>query len=131
MRKFALLLVVILLSSLILSACAGGSGSAGPEKSVEAYLNALVAADAEKMSTLSCADWETNAMLELDSFQAVEASLKDMKCTQSGSDGDTALVGCEGQIVVSYDGEATEIPLDSRTYDLVQSGGEWLICGYR
>ena len=131
MRKFALLLVVVLFSSLILSACAAAAESAGPEKSVEAYLNALVNADADKMSTLSCPDWESNAMLELDSFQAVKASLADMKCTQSGSDGEKALVSCEGKIVTSYNGEASEIPLGSRTYELIQSSGEWQVCGYR
>jgi hypothetical protein len=130
MRKITLILVLIFLTSIILTACSGGGGT-GPEKSVEVYLNALVTADTDKMSTISCSDWEMNAMLELDSFQAVEASLQDLKCEQTGSDGDLALVTCQGQIVTSYNNEQTLIDLNTRSYELVQSAGEWLVCGYR
>jgi hypothetical protein len=130
MRKFSFLMVLVFILSSVLTACASGGGD-GPEKAAEAYLNALVAGDGDKMSTLSCADWEMNAMLELDSFQAVEARLQDLKCEQSGTDGDTALVTCQGQIVTSYDGEETEIALNTRSYEMTQSAGEWLVCGYR
>lgn len=130
MRKITLIMVLIIITSIILTAC-GGGGVAGPEKSAEAYLNALVTADADKMSIISCADWEMNAMLELDSFQAVEATLQDLKCEQTGSDGDLALVTCQGQIVTSYNGEETLIDLNTRTYEIVKSAGEWLVCGYR
>ncbi len=114
---------------MILTACA--AKSAPPEQAVEAYLNAIVEADLDKITTLSCADWEQQAMLELDSFQGVEVSLVDMQCTQSGSDGDTALVSCSGHFLTSYDGEAMQIDLDTREYELVKQGGDWLVCGYR
>jgi len=129
MRKLTMIFIFLTLV-LTLTACAGG-GVDAPEKATEAYLNALVAADADRMSTLSCAEWESNAMLELDSFQAVEASLKDMTCSKTGEDGETALVTCQGQIVASYNGEDTAIDLNSRVYEMTQSGGEWLVCGYR
>lgn len=130
MRKFSFMMVLVFLLSSVLTACAAG-GADGPEKTAEAYLNALVAGDGDKMATLSCADWEMNAMLELDSFQAVEARLQDLKCEQSGTDGDIALVTCQGQIVTSYDGEDTEIALNTRSYEMTKSAGEWLVCGYR
>ena len=132
MRKIATLFFVLLFSSFILSACGGGT-SAGDAagKSAEAYLNALVAGDGDKMSTLSCADWEENALLELDSFMAVEAALEDMVCTQTGTDGDKALVSCQGKIITTYNDEKSEIDLSSRTYEMTQSAGEWLVCGYR
>jgi len=114
---------------MILTACA--AKSAPPEQAVEAYLNAIVEADLDKITTLSCADWEQQAMLELDSFQGVEVSLVDMQCTQSGSDGDTVLVSCSGHFLTSYDGEAMQIDLDTREYELVKQGGDWLVCGYR
>lgn len=129
MRTLTMILVFLTLA-LTLAACTG-AGADAPEKAAEAYLNALVTADADRMSTLSCAEWETNAMLELDSFQAVEASLKDMVCTQTGEDGETALVTCEGQIIASYNDEDTAIDLNTRVYEMIQSGGEWLVCGYR
>ncbi|PKO08790.1 MAG: hypothetical protein CVU40_13390 [Chloroflexi bacterium HGW-Chloroflexi-2] len=129
MSKISKLLVGGLLFLIILTACS--TRNTQPEQAVEAYLNAIVEADLTKISTLSCAEWEEDAWLELDSFQGVEVSLVDMQCTQSGTDGDTALVTCSGHFLTSYDGEAMEIDLSTREYELVQQGGEWLVCGYR
>ena len=129
MSKISKLLVSGLLFLMILTACT--SRNTQPEKAVEAYLTAIVEADLTKISTLSCAEWEEDAWLELDSFQGVEVSLVDMQCTQSGTDGDTALVNCTGNFLTSYDGEAMEIDLSTRDYELVQQNGEWLVCGYR
>jgi hypothetical protein len=131
MRKFVLFLLIVSLSSLLLTACAGSSTADDAAASAEAYLNALVAGDGDKMTTLSCADWEENALLELDSFMAVTASLDGLKCSQTGSDGDKALVTCQGKIVTTYNEEQTEIDLSSRTYEMTQAAGEWLVCGYR
>jgi hypothetical protein len=129
MSKISKLLVGGLLFLIILTACS--TRNTQPEQAVESYLNAIVEADLTKISTLSCAEWEEDAWLELDSFQGVEVSLVDMQCTQSGTDGDTALVTCSGHFLTSYDGEAMEIDLSTREYELVQQGGEWLVCGYR
>jgi hypothetical protein len=129
MSKISKTLVSSLLLLIILSACAG-SGSK-PEQAVEAYLTAIVDADLTKISTLSCGEWEENAWLELDSFQGVDVSLQDMQCTQSGTDGDLALVTCSGEFLTSYDGEEMEIDLGTREFELVQQSGEWLVCGYR
>jgi len=125
--KTTVLTVFLLL--IALSACT--SRNTAPEQAVEAYLTAIVEADLDKITTVSCAEWEEDAWLELDSFQGVEASLIDMQCIQSGSDGDTALVTCSGNFLTSYDGEAMEIDLSTRQYELVQQSGEWLVCGYR
>ena len=64
MSKISKILVSSLLLLLILSACAG-SGS-NPEQAVEAYLTAIVDADLDRITTLSCAEWEESAWLELD-----------------------------------------------------------------
>jgi hypothetical protein len=129
MSKISKLLVGGLLFLIILTACS--TRNTQPEQAVEAYLNAIVEAKIDKITTVSCAEWEEDAWLELDSFQGVEVSLVDMQCTQSGTDGDTALVTCSGHFLTSYDGEAMEIDLSTREYELVQQGGEWLVCGYR
>ncbi len=129
MSKISKIRVSSLLLLIILSACAV-SGSK-PEQAVEAYLTAIVDADLTKISTLSCGEWEENAWLELDSFQGVDVSLQDMQCTQSGTDGDLALVTCSGEFLTSYDGEEMEIDLGTREFELVQQSGEWLVCGYR
>ncbi|MBV6449359.1 MAG: hypothetical protein MHPDNHAH_00069 [Anaerolineales bacterium] len=127
MRKF---LLVFFIANTLLTACAS-SNSDAPAKAVEDYLNALVAKDANKLPTLVCAEWEEDALIELDSFQAVTASLENASCTQSGTDGDTALVNCTGNIVASYNNEDQRLDLSVRTYQVVEDGGDWLVCGTR
>jgi hypothetical protein len=129
MSQITKLLASSFLLLLILTACV--SANAEPEQVVEAYLNAIVDAKVDKISTLSCLEWEEQAWLELDSFQGVEVSLVDMQCSQSGSEGETVLVTCSGHFLTSYDGEAMQIDLDTREYELVKQGGDWLVCGYR
>ena len=120
----------ILMFALVITACGGGARDTA-DTAVEAYLQALVAKDADRISTLSCAAWEEDALLELDSFTAVEVTLNDADCQEASRDGDTALVECQGTIVASYNGEDLEIGLDERTYQAVREGGEWRMCGYR
>ena len=129
MRKFSLMILILLMTALFLAACA--SNKDAPAKVVEDYLNALVTKDADRLSTLSCGDWEDDALLELDSFQAVTTRLEDLACEQTGTDGDTALVLCKGKIIATYDNEDQELDLSVRTYEVVQEGGEWLVCGTR
>jgi hypothetical protein len=129
-RKFFLILILVIVTNLLLSACASKSNEA-PAKAVEDYLNALVAKDSDRLTTLSCGDWEDDALLELDSFQAVTTKLDGLACTQTGTDGDTALVLCKGKIIATYNNEDQELDLSVRTYQVVQEGGDWLVCGTR
>ena len=129
MRTFFLISfgIVIILA---LSACASNNDNA-PVQAVENYLAALVEKDANRLTTLTCGEWEEEALLELDSFQAVETRLEGLACEQTGTDGDTALVLCNGSIVATYGDEDQELDLSVRTYQVVQEGGEWLVCGTR
>ena len=129
MRKLFLVLILVILTNL-LSACATKKDDA-PAKAVEDYLNALVAKDSDRLTTLSCSDWEDDALLELDSFQAVTTRLDGMACSQTGTDGDTALVLCKGKIIATYNNEDQELDLSVRTYQVVQQDGDWLVCGTR
>jgi hypothetical protein len=128
--RTSLLILFVLFGTLSLSACASSNENA-PAKAVEGYLNALVAKDADRLSTLVCADWEDEALLELDSFQAVTPRLDGLACEQTGTEGNTALVLCNGKIVATYNNEDQELDLSVRTYQVVQEGGEWLVCGTR
>jgi outer membrane lipoprotein-sorting protein len=128
-RKIFLLLILVILTNL-LSACASKNNDASA-KAVEDYLNALVAKDSDRLTTLSCSDWEDDALLELDSFQAVTTKLDGLACTQTGTDGDTALVLCKGKIIATYNNENQELDLSTRTYQVVQQDGDWLVCGTR
>jgi hypothetical protein len=129
-RKFSLTILIVIITTLLLTAC-GSNNSNAPVKAVEDYLNALVAKNADRLSTLSCKDWEDDALLELDSFQAVTTRLDGLACEQTGTDGNTALVLCKGKIVATYNNEDQELDLSVRTYQVVQEGGEWLVCGVR
>lgn len=129
MRTFSLIFLLVF-TSLLLPACASNNDNA-PVQAVESYLNALVEKDANRLTTLSCGEWEEDALLELDSFQAVSARLEGLACEQTGTDGDTALVLCNGNIVATYNNEDQQLDLSVRTYQVVQEGGEWLVCGTR
>ena len=73
MLKRFMILSMSLLAGTVLAACS--SSSDAPARMVEKYLNTLVAKDADRLPTLVCGDWEEDALIELDSFQAVEARL--------------------------------------------------------
>lgn len=128
MRRFVLILLVTLVANILLTACSSANSDA-PAQVVETYLNTLVAKDADYLPTLVCGDWEEDALIELDSFQAVTPRLEDMSCKQTGTDGDTALVNCTGKIIATYNDEDQELDLSVRTYEVVQEGGDWLVCG--
>ena len=127
--KYTRFLFPILLIALLLSAC-GASSNDAAAKTVEAYYQAVVVKDVDKAMSLSCADWESNAQMDVDSFQSVDAELKDFSCTVSGEDGDYTLVSCTGEISMSYNGEAQSLDLSTQTYQVVQEGGDWLFCGF-
>jgi hypothetical protein len=130
-RTFSLTFLTLLITTLFLSACASSDNSKAPAKAVEEYLNALVAKDANRLPTLVCSDWEDDALIELDSLQAVTARLDGIACTQTGTDGDTALVNCSGKLITTYNNEDQDMDLSVRTYQVVQQNGDWLVCGTR
>ena len=124
-----LLLVCIFGLSILLSACGSNASASAAVGTVEAYVHAIVENDASKLSALSCAGWESQALIELDSFQAVKTSLEGFSCQQTGTDGANNLVVCQGKIIASYNGENQSLDLSTRTYQVVEQGGNWLVCG--
>jgi hypothetical protein len=130
MRKLSLIVFILILSPLFLAACSSSKTDAAG-KAVEDYLNVLVTKDENRLPSLVCGDWEQDAMMELDSLQAVTARLENVSCKQTGSDGDTTLVNCSGKLVTTYNNEDQEIDLSTQTYQVVQQGGDWLVCGTR
>ena len=120
---------IIILFALILAGCAGGAVGS-PEDTVENYLDALVSLDADTLVNLSCAEWESTARTEVDSFQAVSAELVDVSCASAGTRDSFSLVTCTGAIEVTYDGEAQSLTLEGRTYLVTEEGGLWRMCGW-
>jgi hypothetical protein len=129
-EKYRQILRTFLLICMIPLALAG-CRTGGPGEAVLAYHQALVDKDAERLATLSCADWEADARTELESFGAVSTTLEEAACQESSTEGDTATVTCTGKIVADYNGELLEIDLAERDYAAVQEGGEWRMCGYQ
>jgi hypothetical protein len=132
MNKTQLFRILLLWTVLLLmiSNCSSESADNAPG-AVENYLGALVSKDENQMINQSCADWESQAKLELNSFAAVEASLENLNCETSGQEGDYILVDCKGIIIANYGAEVLEIDLQKRTFQVLQEGGEWRMCGYR
>lgn len=115
---------VLIVLVLVLAACAE---EGDPSAAVAGYLQAWVDGDSERMASLSCADWESQVRIQSQSFAAAEATLEGLACERTGSEGDVALVSCDGKIVMDYNGEIREWALE--TYRAVQEGGDWRFCG--
>ena len=126
-----IIILTMLGLSIIFSACGAAASSNGAAETVEGYVNAIVSNDESKLISLSCADWESDALIELDSFQLVNITLDGFACQQTGTDGEITLVDCQGKMLLSYNNEAQELDLSTRTYQVVEQGGDWLICGVR
>jgi hypothetical protein len=129
MAKMARRIVPMLALVFILSAC--GQSNNGAAGAVENYLNALVNKDASRLSALSCAEWEPSAQMELDSFQGVTTRLDGLACKATTTDNNTTSVICQGKILATYDNEDQEFDLSVRTYQVLNQGGEFLVCGYK
>jgi hypothetical protein len=130
MRKIALLVILLWVSAVLLSAC-GGKAADPASQAVEDYLNALVTKNPTKLSAVSCKDWESNALMELDSLQAVKTRLDGVTCKSTSTNGTTSQVNCQGQLVATYNGEDQTLDIASRTYLVLQQGGDYLVCGYK
>ena len=134
MRRTAIQIVFMTLTTFALLACSGGAAGGGAVGSasqvVQDYLQARVQSDLDKMISLSCSDWEAQARVEATSFKSMKASLDGVACQVSGTSGPYALVSCQGKIVTSYNGESRDWSLSQHPFRVVQDHGEWLMCGY-
>ena len=124
------LTILMLALNILLSAC-GVNASGGATTAVEGYITALARKDQAALISNSCADWEDDALIELDSFALVEVTVDGMSCAESGADGDKTLVGCTGILNMSYNGEPQSLDLADRTYEVIEQNGNWLVCGVR
>jgi hypothetical protein len=128
MRKFVLSGFLLLAGILFLAACSS-SKTDEPARAVEAYWQALAAQDSARLSSLTCKDYEAEALNTLESFKSVKTTLNDLVCSTTSSAGSSAAVKCSGTIVASYGSENLTINLADRSYSAVNEGGAWLMCG--
>lgn len=122
-------LLISLLLLFFLAGCSTGKNS--PTGAVENYLNAIVSQNTTEITNNTCVDWEAQAQTEADSFAGVSAQIQNLSCTVSQQNGNSDLVACTGDILTSYNGEATKIDLSARTYKVIQDDGQWRMCGYQ
>lgn len=125
MKPLSLLLTLLL--SAVLAACAPAGSTDPAALAVESYLQALAAKDEARLVALSCPENEFNALLELDAFALVETRLEDLACT-SAQDG---TVRCQGRIAATYANEIQNFELSTRVYTVNNVNGDWLVCGYK
>jgi len=90
----------------------------------------LVDENQERLLTNSCAEWEESAILEMDSFKGVSASLKDLVCEQTAMEGSAATVQCTGSIEATYNNEQRQLSLEGKDYRVILDQGQWLYCGF-
>jgi outer membrane lipoprotein-sorting protein len=127
MRTLILTIIALLLVPLLLSACAS-KGTASD--AVENYLKAKIASDDNKLVSLSCKDWEAQALLEAKSFESVTAEFKDMSCKEAGKADNYTLVTCDGTLIIQYRGEdPRQQSLGGTTYRAIKEDGKWKMCG--
>ncbi len=127
-------ILISLLFPLLLAACGSGQSALSSDdaaRAVEQYITALVEKNADRLSTLSCADWEGDALMELDSFQAVQTRVEGLQCRTTSTEGESFTVTCQGKIIATYGNEDQAIDLSIRAYHVVRQGGVYLVCGYR
>lgn len=127
-KKFLFHFAVIFSIILVLPTCVAAEDA--PAKAVEMYYQALVEKDHARLINQSCADWESTALLEFDSFISVETELVGFKCQSINEADNLVQVTCEGAISASYEGEAREFPFAQQTFNVVTENGEWRMCGY-
>ena len=128
--KKNLILILILVCVTVMTACSGNKKSSEAVKPVEAFYNAVVSQNRDRIGSITCAAWEKDALREVDAFMGVKSELKDFSCTVSEEGKTEAVVTCKGSIAASYGAEVTDFPLDGRTHKVIKEQGEWRICGY-
>ena len=116
-------ILLMLMCAFLLAACASES----PAQVVEAYFQAIIDDQPERLAELSCAAWEASALTAATSFRNTGAALGGMQCEAAGEDAGYQIVQCQGRIVVVYQGEERAFPLTR--YRVIQEDNAWRMCG--
>lgn len=98
-----------------------------PEDVVYRYLDARTRSSSPDMQELSCGTWKPQALIQSQSFRAMNAELQHVSCAISDATADATTVTCEGMIRTTYNGQTREWPLSG--FELIQEEGAWRICG--
>lgn len=122
--KRAILLSLIL--TLLLAACA----TSDPAVVIMSYLEAKVNTDLNGILAVTCAEYESQAQIDANSWESMNAVMQDVACTATTTGDSEAVVECSGLVVTTYQGETREWPAGPFPYRLVMQDGEWRMCGF-
>ncbi|MBN1967655.1 MAG: hypothetical protein JW910_23565 [Anaerolineae bacterium] len=122
--KRAVLLSLIL--TVLLTACA----SSDPAAVIMSYLEAKVNTDLNGILAVTCAEYESQAQIDANSFESMNPVMQDVTCAVASTTDSEAVVTCRGLIVTTYQGETREWPAGPFPYRLVMEDGEWKMCGF-
>ena len=129
--KFHQSILLFVIAAVLLAACGGAQSGASAADATYAYLEALANKDKDTVVSLTCRDWEEQAVLEVDALMSVGAQLNNVSCSQAGEEGADALVVCNGTLDLTYNDEIRAIELDKRTYTMTMEDGQWRVCSYK
>ncbi len=124
------LVFFLLLSSLVWFFLSNLGSEKEAEIVVEQFLFALAEKNELVISNISCPDWEEEALLELDALQLVKSTIKDLDCFTSKKTENRTEISCNGNFTNSYNNENSEWDLSSYTFDVSNSNGARLLCGF-
>jgi hypothetical protein len=128
MKRIDDFVLVIVILAFMLAGCEGGASPA--VQSVENYLEAFVNKEEALMASYLCPAFEVEAFIEFDSFALVQTTLEGMMCSETGGEPGDVTVVCQGSIEATYGNEVRSFDLSERIYSVVESHGDWLVCGY-
>lgn len=129
----ALLLIVVLLT-LGLAACAGG-----PEQAAKEFIEASMGGDGATALQLTCDQYKEQVqmsgmlsaglgMLVGIDPQSAEVDLSDLNFETVSESGDTATVNVNGEVMMSLFGAAMPQAIDTNI-TMVKEDGDWKYCG--
>jgi len=128
MKRAENFILLAIMMAFVLAGCAGEVSPA--VRSVENYLEALVNKEEALMASYLCPAFEVEAFIEFDAFALVKTTLEGLNCSKTGEAPGQVLVVCQGRIEATYGNEVRTFDLSGRVYTVVESQGDWLVCGY-
>ncbi len=124
------IVIFFLLSSLFWVFLSNSGSEKEAEIVVEQFLFALAEKNELVISNISCPAWEEEALLELDALQLVKSTITDLDCFTSKKTEDSTEISCNGVFTNSYNNENSVWDLSSYTFDVTNSNGARLLCGF-
>ncbi len=141
MKRISLLVSMVLIATMVLSACGGGGGAGGAASAAKAWFDAFAQLDMNKMKDLTC-DKEKATIEQALSFLSGTGgntdtqALKDLfkfdvsglKFEEKSSSGGNAVVVVSGKIKVEAFGQSQEQDVNNEELPVVTEGGVWKVC---